>query len=127
MPLRNRFLYLAVLGSLLVLGCAGTPPPNAEMARAKTLISQAESSGAQRYAAADIDRARSKLAEAEAALANKDFDFARMRADEAAADADLAAARARSGDAKRTADEMQRSVEMLRQEAARGLQSPPPR
>ncbi len=121
MPSCNRFLYLAVLASLLTLGCAGTPPPDAEMARARTLISQAESSGAQRYAAADIDRARSKLAEAQAALTSKDFDVARMRADEAAADAELAAARARSSDAQRAADEMQRSVDMLRQEAERGL------
>jgi hypothetical protein len=121
MPSRNRFLYLAVLASLLALGCAGTPPPDAEMARARTLISQAESSGAQRYAAADIDRARSKLAEAQAALSSKDFDVARMRADEAAADAELAAARARSSDAQRAAEEMQRSVDMLRQEAERGL------
>ena len=121
MPSRNRFLYLAVFASLLALGCAGTPPPDAEMARAQTLISQAESSGAQRFAAADIDRARSKLAEAEAAIRNKDFDVARMRADEAAADAELAAARARSGDAQRAAEEMRRSVETLREEAQRGL------
>ncbi len=121
MPSRNRFLYLAVFASLLALGCASTPPPDAEMARAQTLISQAESSGAQRFAASDIDRARSKLAEAQAAIASKDFDVARMRADEAAADAELAAARARSGDAQRAADEMRRSVETLRQEAERGL------
>jgi len=121
MSSHNRLLYLTVLGSLLVLGCAGTPPPDAEMARAKTLISQAESGGAQRFAAADLDRARSKLAEASAALANKDYDIARMRADEAAADADLAAARARSSEAKGAAEEVQRSVETLRQEAERGL------
>ncbi len=120
MSSHNRLLYLTILGSLFVLGCAGTPP-DAEMARAKTLISQAESGGAQRFAAADLDRARSKLAEATAALADKDYDVARMRADEAAADADLAAARARSSEAKGAAEEVQRSVETLRQEAERGL------
>jgi hypothetical protein len=114
------------IACLLAVGCKGTPRPTEELARAKTLVTQAENGGAQRYAAADLDRARTKLQQAEAAAEDKDNDVARRRANESAADAELAVARTRSGDAQRAAGEMEKSVETLRQEANRGLPTDEP-
>ncbi len=121
MSLLTRALGGAAFVSFLAAGCASEPRPAEEMARAKTLVYEAEGAGAQRYAAADLDQARSKLQEADRAAGDKKYEVARKRANEAAADAELAMARARSGQAQQAAEQMERSVEMLRQEAARGI------
>jgi hypothetical protein len=122
---RNGLIFLVAIGS--ALGCATQgPPPNQEMTRAKALIEQADKSGAQRYAAADLQRAHDELSDAERANATKKYDDARGYAESAAADADLATARATAGEAQRAAHEVARSNETLRQEAERGSSSPAP-
>lgn len=116
--MRGGFLMAAAL-SVFAVGCASTPPATAEITRARTLIEQAEKSGAQRYAAVELDQARNKLRLAEAANEDGKGDEARARANEAAADAELAQARTSSGEAQRAAEEVQKSTETLRQESQR--------
>jgi len=102
-------------------GCATQgPQPTDEMTRARTLIEQADRSGAQRYAAADLQRAHDELSNADKANGEKKYDDARRYAQAAAADADVASARAAAGDAQRAAHEVTQGNETLRQESARG-------
>ena len=119
MSVRNGFLVTAALG-LLCAGCASNANrPTSEITRARTLIEQAEKSGAQQYAAAELDQARNKLRLANAAVEDGKNDEARARANEAAADAELAQARATSGQAKKAADEVQNSTDALQRETNR--------
>jgi len=119
MSVRNGFFLAAAVGVLCV-GCASQANrPVAEITRAQTLIEQAEKSGAQQFAAVELDQARNKLRLANAAVEDGKNDEARNRANEAAADAQLAQARASSGQAKKAADEVERSTEVLQREATR--------
>jgi hypothetical protein len=111
-------LTVAVLG-----GCASQPKPTAQLVRASTLIGQAEKDEAQRYAAADLQRARDELGNARTAAANGKYDDARNFADKAAVDADLASARASSGKAQQSAEQVHRSLDTLREQMQ---QSPAP-
>jgi hypothetical protein len=126
----SRFIGL-IPATVLVCGWAGGcatqgPQPTEEMTRARTLIEQADRSGAQRFAAADLQKAHDELSNADRANADKKYDDARRYAESAAADADVAAARAAAGEAQRAAREVAQSNETLRQESARGSTSQNP-
>jgi hypothetical protein len=96
------------------------------MTRAKTLVEQADRSAAQRYAAADLQRAHDQLSNADKANSEKKYDEARRYAEAAAADADVAQARGSAGEAQHAAEEVQRGNETLRQESQRGAGMTPP-
>ncbi len=95
------------------------------MSRAKTLIEQAEQQGAQQFAGAELERARQKLSQADGAVKRGDTAEAARLSLQAGVDAELAAAKTRSAQASKSADELDRSVESLRQEAARNPATPP--
>jgi Domain of unknown function (DUF4398) len=128
MPL--RFLTPATAAALLcgfAAGCATEgPQPTEEMVRAKTLIEQADRSAAQRYAAADLQKAHDELSNADKANADKKYDDARRYAESAAADADVAQARGSAGEAEHAAGDVKRSNETLRTESQRGAVSASP-
>jgi hypothetical protein len=111
------------------LGACATqgPPPTEEMTRAKTLVEQADRAGAQRYAAADLQRAHDELSNAEKANGEKKYDDARRYAESAEADADVASARASAGEAEQAAHEIMQGNDTLRQESERGSTSASPR
>ncbi len=126
MSAQLRLLAATAIGFILV-GCASAPPPpTQDMTRARTLIEQAEKVGAQRYAAVELESARDKLRQADAAQQEGDQEIANERAAEAVADAELANARAMSGTARNAAEELQKSNETLRQETERGLTTTTP-
>ena len=107
----------------LFAGCATrVERPVAEMARATTLIDQAEKAGAQRYAAAELQQARDKVNLADKAANDGKGDIALRLASEAAVDAELAVARTASGEAQRAAEELHRSTDTLQEEAKRNAQ-----
>ena len=121
MTLRIFSISAAAIICGLAGGCATQGPlPTEELTRARTLIDQADKAGAQRYAAADLQRAHDELASAELANGAGKADSARRYAESAAADADLAAARAAAGEAQHAAQEVGQGNETLRQEAERG-------
>ena len=119
--MRSHGATILVACSMSALaGCAGEAKrPDAEIARANTLIEQAEKAGAQRYAAAELQAARDKLQQVDAAVKDGKGDRALHLAQQASADAELANARAASGEAKRAAGEVEKGTETLRQEADR--------
>ena len=116
---------LAVLTVFLTAGCATQgPQPVEEMTRARTVIEQADKSDAQRYAAADLQRAHDEFSSAQQANNDKKYDTARRYAESAAVDADVATARASAAEAQHAAEEIQRSNETLRQESLHGAATP---
>ena len=66
--------------SLFLAACASEPRPTEQLARARSLIQQADAANVQRYAADEITQARDKLQEAEKADADEQHDVARRRA-----------------------------------------------
>lgn len=106
----------AVLAGSALSGCASQPKPTAQLVRATTLVSEAQRGDAQRYAAADLQRARDELSDARHAESEHKYPAARRLADRAAADAGLASARAASHKARQSADEVRRSLNTLRQQ-----------
>jgi hypothetical protein len=117
----RRIGLIPVIAIACFGGCATQgPPATDEMTRAKTLIEQADKAGAQRYAAADLQRAHDEFSNAERANGEKKYNDARRYAESAAADADVATARASAGEAQRAAHEVMQGNETLRQESDRG-------
>lgn len=107
----------AALAAAAALGsCASQPKPTAQLVRAHTLIGQAEKDHAQRFAAADLQRARDELDNAQTAEKDEKYDSARSLADRASADADLASARASSAKAQQSAEQVRHSLDTLRQQ-----------
>ncbi|HUG04878.1 MAG TPA: DUF4398 domain-containing protein [Steroidobacteraceae bacterium] len=116
----RRWIPAFALPLIFAASCAGAPErPVVELTRAKTLVDQAEKTGAPRFAAAELERARNKVAAAESAASNGEQETARRLATEAALDAEYAAALASAVEAKRSEEEIRKSVEALRDEAAR--------
>lgn len=121
MSVQLRLAAVTAVG-LIVAACGSAPQrPTEDMTRARTLIEQAEKAGAQRYAAVELESARDKLAQADTAQRDGKQEIANQRAAEAVAVAELANARALNGEARKAADELQRSNETLRQETERSV------
>lgn len=117
------FSAVGLLAASVLGGCASEPKPTSQLVRASTLVSQAEKDEAQRYAAADLQRARDELSSAQTAEADGKYVNARDLADKAAVDADLASARASSGKAQQSAEQVRHSLDTLREQLQ---QSPAP-
>jgi Domain of unknown function (DUF4398) len=125
----------ALLTSVAALGCALTsacasegPPPREEMARAHTLVEQADKSNAQHYAATDLQKAHEELAQAERSFGERKFNDAKSYAESAAVDADVASARGAAGEAQHAAGEVARGNNTLQQETEKQpiATTPPP-
>ncbi|HEY2037213.1 MAG TPA: DUF4398 domain-containing protein [Steroidobacteraceae bacterium] len=110
------FSAIALLGAAAIGGCASQPKPTAQLVRASTLVSEAEKDEAQRYAAADLQRARDELSNAQTAESAGKYESAMRLADRAAADADLASARAASGKAAESAGQVRHSLDTLKEQ-----------
>jgi hypothetical protein len=116
---------LAILGAGLGVGCATEgPAPTQQLITARALVEQADKANAQRYAPADLQRAHDELSSAEKAVNDHKYDDARRYAEDAQVDADLASARASSGEAQRAAQEVNRSIDSLREESERHTNDP---
>ncbi len=120
MARQTLLLSGTVLLALGALGCATEgPKPTEEMTRARTLVEQADKGNAQRYAAADLQKAHDELNDAEKAADARKYDEARNYAESAEVDADVAMARGNAGDSQRAAAELQRSNATLQSETDR--------
>ncbi len=117
--MRTPLLAIPILGlAALATSCASAPPrPTVELTRASALVDQAQQSGAQRYAAADLQSARDRLQQADQAAASGDNRQALWLASEAALDAQLATARAQSVPQQQAADQLEQSLKTLRAES----------
>jgi uncharacterized protein YaiL (DUF2058 family) len=110
--------------AFVVAACASTPPPTAQMAVSAAAVSRAAGAGAPAGAPVEMSTARDKMAQANLAMSNKDYDKARMLALEAQNDAQLAEAKTETAKANKAAAEMQESTRVLSEELARKARSP---
>jgi len=110
---------------LAAVGCASEgPKPNDELTKAHTVVEQADKGGtAQRYAAADLQRAHDELSDADRLSGQKKYDEARAFAQRAEVDADLAVARGSSAEQRKAAEDVMKANDALRQEAGRNADS----
>lgn len=113
--------------SLLLAGCASGPPQEttADLTRAHTLIAEAERSGAQEYAPADLQKARDEAQQADQLAGHGNAQQADRLANEATVDARYATARASNGKAQHDLKDQQRTLETLRSEEGRQMDAPP--
>jgi len=116
-PLR---LAVAIASLLSLAACASIPePPTAELLAAEQAIAAAERDQVADYAAPEITEARNKLTAAHSAVQQEQMVQAERLAVESRADAELASAKAEAGRAKVINDEMQKSIDTLKQEMQR--------
>ncbi len=114
-----RPLPVIAIAGLWLVGCASNPPPTAEMAVSNAAVTQAANAGAAEFAPAELSAARDKLARANVAIAAKDPSTARWLAEEALVDARLAEVKAEASRARKSAEALQASTRVLRQEMNR--------
>jgi predicted DsbA family dithiol-disulfide isomerase len=101
-----------------LVSCAGGPKPNADLVGAHTLVSQAEQSGAQQYASANLEAARSELRQADQDAKDKPVLSIRL-AQESSVDAELALARTRQLKAEQALREVNSGTATLQSESVR--------
>jgi len=110
----------AMLLALLLSGCASDKTPaTADVAVSQAAVAAATSAGAATVAPDEMQAARDKLTRANKALADHDYRTATDWANQAAADAQLAQSKANSAKAATAAEELQKSIQALREELAR--------
>lgn len=112
-------MALGVTGVLVLGACASAPPPTASLQAARQAISEADRAEAGHYASGELGEARTKLASADNAVAQKNMKMAERLADESRVDADLASAKTANVKAKTVNDEMKRSTGTLVEEMQR--------
>lgn len=118
---RASVCSIAALASALVLGaCATAPqPPSRALQAAESAITTAEQARVADYASAELTLAREKLAAARKAVQAEDMLQAQYLAEESEVYAELASARAEEAKAKAINDDMQKSIDTLKQEMQR--------
>jgi hypothetical protein len=109
-----------LLGSLSAYGSDASDLAKQRVARSDTSVEQAQQTlGKSEHGAVELQQARDKLDAAKNALASKEWKEAERAAAQAHLLAELAVAKSQSADARKSADEVLASLEMLRQETER--------
>jgi hypothetical protein len=123
-PPRLR-IAAGLTGALLLLAaCASTPPPTDTLKAAEQAISNADKADAGRYAAAELNAARTKLASANDAVKEEKMIIAQRLAEQSRAEAELASARSEAAKAAAVNKEMERGNDALVEETQRKLGEP---
>ncbi len=122
---RLRAPLLLAGASSLLLACASTPPPTAQVAVSTAAVANAVSAGGPALAPAEMKTARDKLDRANAAMLAKNYDAALSLAQEAQVDAGVAQAKAQSVKAQKAADAVREDSRALSEELERKKEQPP--
>jgi len=110
----------ALAGFLALTACATAPePPTRALQAAESAIASAEQDRVATYASAELREAREKLTAARAEVRDENMVNARYLAEESLVHAELAAAQAEEIKAKAVNDDMQKSIDTLKQEMQR--------
>jgi hypothetical protein len=118
----SRQLMLAICGAALILtvGCTSLKTPaTADVAVSKAAVDSAASAGGTQFAPAEMAAAREKMARANKAMAEKNYELAIDLAAQAQADAKLAQGKANSTKAQAAANALQDDINVLRSELER--------
>lgn len=111
----TRVKPIVALALVVLTACATPQPPLPQLAAARSAISQAQSL-ASRYAPAELQAARTKLARAEAAYRGNEWTEARRLAEQAEVDAGFALAVAENERSRRASAELAQSIDQLKRE-----------
>ena len=124
-PLRNATV-LAALAVAVGVGCASDPPQSlkAQLAQTDTSIVQAEQAGAAQGGLPELQQAKDKRARAHELVKKHDYDEAMQYAQQAQLDAQYASRKSEADRANRTASEVRKGHETLREETERNLEQP---
>lgn len=113
-------LALSATALALLVGCSSMKTPaTADVAVSKAAVDSAAGAGGAEFAPLEMESARTKMAAANKAMANKDYKLAASLANEAQADAKLAQGKANSAKAQAAADALQDNLRVLREELDR--------
>lgn len=113
-------LALSAIALALLVGCSSMKTPaTADVAVSKAAVDSAAGAGGAEFAPLEMESARTKMAAANKAMANKDYKLAASLANEAQADAKLAQGKANSAKAQAAADALQDNLRVLREELDR--------
>lgn len=113
-------LLPVMAGLFLLAACASTPePPTEQLRAAEQAITTAEQARVADYASPELNEAREKLAAAKNAVAQEEMVLAQRLAEQSRVNADLASAKADMLKAKAVNEEMQKSIDILKQEMQR--------
>lgn len=121
----------ALTAGLMLAACASVPPPPiAALKAAETAIATADRERVADHASPELNEARQNLTAARAAAAKadaseEDMVLAQRLAEQARVNAELATAKAESMKAKAVNDEMQKSIDTLKQEMQRNTGARP--
>lgn len=118
----DRVLSGGLIGvlALFLSACASQPPvPTDQLAVARNAIDYAVEMGARDHAPGDLQQARDHLAEAERAVEQDENEIARQLALEAEKMARLADRKARTARSRRQVEQLEDTVDALREEIAR--------
>ena len=122
---RSSELWLKLFCGIAVataVGCSSMKTPaTADVAVSKAAVDSAASADGAQYAPVEMRSAREKLAKANKAMADKDYEVASEMANQAQVDANLAQGKASSAKAKIAADALQEDIRVLREELDRNL------
>ena len=115
----------ASIALILLAGCAVSDATKDAVASSETVVTQAQQTiGNSESGAMELQRARDHLAQAKKAVDEGEDQPAARHAQQATLDARLATAKAQSAVARKAADDLQASIQTLRQESQRSLASP---
>lgn len=113
-------LALSATALALLVGCSSMKTPaTANVAVSKAAVDSAVGTGGAEFAPLEMDSARTKMAAANKAMADKDYKLAATLATEAQADAKLAQGKANNAKAQAAADALQDNLRVLREELDR--------
>lgn len=115
---------LLAVASALLMGCASTPPPTAQVAVSTAAVANAVSAGGPELAPAEMKIAQDKLDRANAAMQAKNYDSALALAQEAQVDAGLAQAKAQSVKSRKAAEAVREDSRALTEELDRKKEQP---
>ncbi|MCA1790637.1 MAG: DUF4398 domain-containing protein [Thioalkalivibrio sp.] len=114
-------LLAAAAGLLALAACASAPPaPTHALQAAETAITSAEQARVADYASIELNEARENLAAARKAVQDEDMARAERLAEQSRVNAELASANAEMSRARAINEEMQKSIDILKQEMQRG-------
>ena len=102
--------------------CSSGPPPKQELSLTQASIRSAEAAGAIRHAPKSLRSAQQKIETAEALISKKKHDKAKRLLSQAMADAELAEATAEAEQSRVAYEELQQSIDLMKQEIARAQQ-----
>jgi hypothetical protein len=120
-PLKTSALAICAATLVMLSACGGVSRlTNERVARSETSLQQAQQTvGQSEHGAVELQQARDKLAAAKSALAKDQQQAAERSAAQAHLYAELAIAKSQSAQARKAADEVLASLNMLRQETER--------